>query len=418
MKLCKVLKSPSNILDVKINLRSYILLVMFLTPIIDIMNGILGDAASIGKYIRTIIVIGNITAITYLNTKKQLKRNGIFYLFLVYFLVQLCIRCLIHTEGFMYELSAYLKLILFLSEVVLLFDCLDMRRINKKDFDLFWKYSLLIIPISLFLAYVTASGRNYGISGNQGYFVSVNALMVAMIMQVNISILFALQRKISWAVVFINLLAIFFIGTKTAYIFIAFSLLLMLVYLFFKQKKYFKKLLKIGIICGLLLIFFILMFFRQEIKAIFDYQLYFLSSSLKQGNIVNFFLSGRDKLLAASFEVMQGSGLRYLFGTGFYNLETGIAEVLNLTGLRGIEMDPFEIWFSFGLPTLIYVYSFFFIAIRKKSKLRIQSFIINAVIVLIFIYSALGGHTIMESLGGTYCAILLAYKMSLSFNEG
>ncbi len=400
--------------DIKINLRFYVLSVIFLTPIIDIINGILGDVASVGKIVRTLIVFGNIIAIIYLSVKKKSKRNSIFYLFLIYFAVQFFVRFLFNREGFMLEISAYLKIILFISEIILLLDCLDTKLISKKDFDVFWKYTLLVIPISMFIAYVTSTGKNYGVAGNQGYFVSVNALMVTMIMQVNISVLFALQRKISWAVVFINLLAIFFIGTKTSYVFVAASLLLMLIYLFFKNKKYFKKLLTVGSVCLILLAIIVLLFFRDKVTSIFDYLLHFWNLSLESGNILNFLLSGRDELLGAAFQVMNGSGLKYLFGIGFYNLETGIADVFGLEGIRGIEMDPFEIWFSFGLPTLIYVYSFFFVAISKKSKFKVESFIINAVICLTLVYSALGGHALMESLGGTYCAILLAYKTSLT----
>ena len=273
---------------------------------------------------------------------------------------------------------------------------------------------MILIPLSLFIANITDTAMSYGFAGNRGYFVSVNALTVVMIMQVNISVLFALQRKFPWLVVLMNLLAIFLIGTKTSYFFVALSFLLTFGYTFFKNKKYFKRFALFCAFCILALYIVLVKLLGDRFNSILDYQLSFLQKAIDNGEFFNYLVSGRDELLRAGYKVTEESVFGLLFGVGFSNLETGIANILGLEGIRGIEMDPFEIWFAFGLPAVIFIYSFFFLVLKKKTKLNVTRFIINITIFCALIYSTLGGHAIMESLGGTYCAILLAYRFSLS----
>lgn len=415
MEKAKFSNRINKLINIKWKLRHYILLVLFATPIIDIVNGIIGEGSLFGKFIRSLIVLFNCAAILYTELRRHSKRNVAFLCFGIYLFIHFLLFSLLQRNGGLTtDLGAYLKIVLFVSEVVLLLNCLELRLIQKNDLDTFWKYSLILIPLSLFIANITDTAMSYGFAGNRGYFVSVNALTVVMIMQVNISVLFALQRKFPWLVVLMNLLAIFLIGTKTSYFFVALSFLLTFGYTFFKNKKYFKRFALFCAFCILALYIVLVKLLGDRFNSILDYQLSFLQKAIDNGEFFNYLVSGRDELLRAGFKVTEESVFGLLFGVGFSNLETGIANILGLEGIRGIEMDPFEIWFAFGLPAVIFIYSFFFLVLKKKTKLNVTRFIINITIFCALIYSVLGGHAIMESLGGTYCAILLAYRFSLS----
>lgn len=415
MEKAKFINRINKLINLKWKLRHFILLVLFATPIIDIVNGIIGEGSLFGKFVRSMIVVLNCAAILYTELKQHSKRNVAFFAFAIYLFVHFLLFSLLQGNGGLTtDLGAYLKIVLFVSETVLLFNCLDLRIIQRRDLELFWKYSLILIPASLFIASITDTAMSYGFGGNRGYFVSVNALTVVMIMQVNISVLFALQKKLPWMIVLLNLLSIFLIGTKTSYFFVAFSFVLTFAYLLLKNKKYFKRFALFCLLCVLILYIVLIKFFGDRFNSILDYQLSFLQKAIDNGTLFNYLVSGRDQLLGAGFKVMEESGIGFLFGVGFSTLERGIANVLGLEGIRGIEMDPFEIWFSFGSPAVIFIYGFFFLVLRKKTKFKAAKFITNLTIFLTLVYSFLGGHAIMESLGGTYCAILLAYRFSLN----
>lgn len=397
-------------------LRFIVLLSIFLTPIIDIANGIIGENSIVGSLIRGIILIENILIVFSFNIKNSSKvcqKESLICLSCIGYLVFLfCIQAVYHNGmSISTDLSYILKVLLYITEVVCLVACIQEGVLGRKDFESFWKYSLWFIPISLIFADVTNTAINTA-AGNKGYFMSVNALTAVLLVQVILSLYFVFKRKLSIVALLLNLVTILLIGTKTPYIFI---LLALVVLLLFDSKN--RKNLLISILVGaVVLVLLISTIFKEQFNSVFQWQQYFIGNINEDNSILNYLLSGRDELLIAAWQSFQGITKipAILFGVGPYSLFTSIGSYSEQGCIRGLEMDVFEIMFSCGIYIVVVVYRYFVKALRCKSGDRTTELYLNLAIILIGVYSILGGHVITEAFAGTYCAILFGYKFSFA----
>ena len=397
-------------------LRFIVLLSIFLTPAIDMANGIIGEESMVGSLIRGIILIENVFIVFFFNIKncsRICQKESLICLSCIIYLVFLfCIQVIYHNGvSIPTDLSYFLKVLLYITEVVCLVTCIQEGVLGRKDFEAFWKYSLWLIPISLIFADITNSAINTA-AGNKGYFMSVNALTAVLLVQVILSLYFVLKRKLSIVALLLNLVTILLIGTKTPYIFI---LLALVVLLLFDSKN--RKKLLIAILFGVVVIILLIStIFKEQFNSVFQWQQYFIGNIDEDNSILNYLLSGRDELFIAAWQSFQGimKVPAMLFGVGPYSLFASIGSYSSQGNMRGLEMDVFEIMFSCGIFIVVVVYRYFVKALRCKSGDRVTELYLNLAIILIGIYSILGGHVITEAFAGTYCAILFGYKFSFA----
>lgn len=396
-------------------IRFYVLFSIFITPILDIANGLIGEDSSIGIFVRAGIVLANIFIIFLIglqSNNKVIRRESIICYACILYLGCLIFfqAALTHGRSISTDVSFIFKVLLYLTETTVLYICIKRGIITFKDFESFWKYSFWLIPIVLIIAQLTGTALD-GV-GNKGYFSSVNALTAVLLVQVILTMHFALSKKISIIPLVLNLIMILLVGTKTPYIFLALALV---VILFFDSKNRKKILLAIllGIILIVILAFTIL---ESEFSNIFDWHIYFIDNVNSNKTLWNYLLSGRDILLQAALESFHGfnSIIVMIFGVGPYSVFSNVGEQLGLSSMRGIEMDVFELLFSCGVFITVVVYRFFFKALRSPVGSRQTRLYLNLAIIILGCYSILGGHVITEALAGTYCAILLGYKFALS----
>ena len=98
-------------------------------------------------------------------------------------------------------------------------------------------------------------------------------------------------------------------------------------------------------------------------------------------------------------------------GRGYFNLHHFVAQYLNTSDMvLPIEMDFFDVFFSYGVPGLLFTYVYAIKAIlhaREKRKVaRIQGYYWSSVIILI--YGVLAGHLFQEAISSTFYALSIA----------
>lgn len=397
-------------------IRFIVLLSIFLTPFIDMANGIAGETSIIGSLIRGFILIVNIFIIFYFNLKngnRICRRESLICLFcIVYLIVLFFVQTIYHNgRAVSTDLSYFLKILLYITEVVCLITCVQKGVLGKKDFESFWKYSLWLIPSSLIFADITNTAIDTA-AGNKGYFMSVNALTAVLLVQVILSLYYVFKRKISIIALLLNLVTILLIGTKTPYIFIVLALIVLLLV----DSRNRKKLLFAILIGACTFVILASTILKDQFNAVFQWQQHFIGNINEDNSVLNYLLSGRDELLAAAWQSFQGfmKVPAILFGMGPYSLFSSIGLFSGQGDIRGLEMDIFEIMFSCGIFIVIVVYRYFFKAFRAKTGNRQAGLYLNLATILIAAYSVLGGHVITEAFAGTYCAILLGYKFSFA----
>jgi len=211
--------------------------------------------------------------------------------------------------------------------------------------------------------------------------------------------------NISKSVILIGILI--FLGSKTSLMFIPFYFILKIIIEF---KNINKKNLYIGALVTLVggVITFII--FNKAIMDIINHQLYFLNKESE--SLITFFLSGRDKFLEVAFESFLNniSILAILFGVGSYYNQMSISLALRMKTIKNIEMDFFDILFSYGVIGIIITYGIsIYIVIKNFRKIRRNKLTAEFIaFTFMMLFSILAGHVFPDAMSATYLAIIVA----------
>lgn len=269
----------------------------------------------------------------------------------------------------------------------------------------------LLIFIYLFGIIFGLGERAYSASG-AGYKSVFNAnnsfnivVIVLFIFQVEKCFKYVNKVNILKSIILIAIL--FFVGSKTSLMFIPLYFILKLIIEFKNINR--KYLYRGGLIVlvGIIIVFII---FNKPIKDIIDHQLYFLEKESE--SLITFFLSGRDKFLEAAFKGYLGSisGLKILFGIGSYYNQINISSALEMKNIKNIEMDLFDILFSYGVIGVLITYGIAIYIIAKSLK-KIKNNKLTAEIIAfvsMMIFSILAGHVFSDAMSATYLSIVVA----------
>ncbi|WP_297133959.1 hypothetical protein [Terrisporobacter sp.] len=202
------------------------------------------------------------------------------------------------------------------------------------------------------------------------------------------------------------IVVLFLLGAKSVYVL---SLLIIILYSFMELDKKTAKKNLIYVLGALVLIVFIMfIFFSDSLRDIVNRQLFFIQT--RGNNIINYLLSARDTYLNAAIEGFgQNFSLRRLVvGLGPFGARSEIASYLGIEGttLKTIEMDFFDIFFNYGIYGLVMTYGLVSkIIMKRPSNKRCNLYIISMVILLV--YSILGGHVFTEAMSITFLNMCL-----------
>jgi hypothetical protein len=128
--------------------------------------------------------------------------------------------------------------------------------------------------------------------------------------------------------------------------------------------------------------------------------------------IVTSLLSSRDVYLEQSFIMLKEdfSQLNFLFGKGFFNFQEIMGKYLPIP--HTIEIDFFDIYYSYGFPITLLIYSFYgFVILKGIShylKTKSYSYVPVALLTLgiLFLVSMLAGHILTSGLCSVFIGVL------------
>lgn len=384
------------------NSRNHSIITMYSAPIIDILNGLAGALLPIGVVLRTLICAFNLFFYTKSGIKKNRRLSLLIYGIIVYLMLHsVCIGYI--SGGIGLCVSHAMKLVLFLSEVLLIASCIDRKKITYVDIRAFLKFSCWFVPVSLMVAKVIGLS-NYANYSMAGLYSSVNAMSIVFIVLFSLSIMFARTEKVNWFAVLLNMIAVLLLGTKSPYLYIAAITVALL--LFYSKHR----LRTFVLLCaGVVLTYFVLTkYYSNQLAKILNYQSHMYSAAKKNDAIWGYLLSGRNAMLDKVWNGIEESGLvapALLFGIGVSNLSSGL------------EMDFFEILFSYGMFAVAVIYIIPIKAMKWRGVNRNDDLFLNIILICIVSFSILGGHTFTEAIAATYSAILIGYKYSLRRNK-
>jgi hypothetical protein len=377
-----------------LNIRTYIVFTLFSAPIIDILNGVFVDVFPIGQIIRTLIIVANFFIIFKKIPRKN--KNAIlgFFVCVIYLMLHALFTGVTNDVMFS-DLNFAMKPVLFLSQLLLLENCIIRGIINWKDFFKFWKYSSWFLPISIILMVLFNVSETKG-----GYYASVNAVSMILVVNIVFCLYFSQEKITYWLGVAFNFVSIVCLGTKSPYLFLV-AIFLTLIFFNSKQRVI---LIVMGGIAGSVAIFLITNYFSEQLSNFFEYHTYHISKAIENNDWSSYLFSGRNNMFLKQWTDIKSSEdsvLKLLFGIGRSNFITGV------------EMDFFELVFAFGAVVPIFIYSFFAKGLKHRCTDKNVALFMNIAVMCTIGFSVLGGHVLLEAIGGMYASILLATKYSL-----
>lgn len=405
------------------NIKKIVMLILILTPFIDIINGIINmkfnSSLSIGQVIRILILLVSILII--LSMKKAKKKwKVISLLSLMFFIIQVLMMYLIgKTTSIMVDISMIMKMYMLISILCMINCCIDERIISKSDIEKVIKLSIRIIPSSILVSSIfnmSFSSYNDSNSGIKGMFIATNTITIVLIILFILSIYFYYSKNGGIIDVIIVCMTLLIIGSKSSFIFAIFTIVMVIL---FNGKNRLKTALSV-IAITLIIVILSNIFLKDTFENIMLRQQYFLDDAIRNDTMMQFLLSGRTLFLEIAFEAFKKSiSLGHiLWGMGSCNMQSLIGSLYSASsGLKGIEMDLFDIFFSYGLIGVIFTYGIFFSMFRYRAKNKQNNFFINLCLVLILIFSILGGHVFTEAMSVTYVSIILSFKYSINQEE-
>lgn len=393
-----------NLIKMRITVKDYVLLSLFLTPMIDLLNGLVGNVLPIGIICRSIIVILNIYFCSK-HISSANKRNFYAMCFTIgYVIIQTSLIGVISKNISIFTTVNYLmKMLLFLSELCLLLTYLGRKTINYNDIEKFWKFSCWFVPVSL-IACKVLNLKNFANDSMAGLYSSVNAMSIVLIIHFVISVMYAQKECKYWITALLSIISSLLLGTKSPLIYMIFVLLLVIL---FSSKH---KIRTVALFAGISVIAFYILkrYFGNNIDAILAYQKYFIMQISNKNDLLGYLLSGRNMMLNRVWTTFQLKGIE------IFAITSGVG-ISNISS--GIEMDFFELLFSYGIFIACYLYSLPISTFFMKTYNKMYNTFLNIALFCAVSFSFLGGHTFTEAISATYIAILIAYKYSFKFGE-
>ncbi|MEH7512320.1 O-antigen ligase family protein [Gottfriedia acidiceleris] len=385
--------------------------------IVDSLNGFILNSTNlplpVGQMYRGVILIFSIFILVNFFEKKMIK----LFLVLLYLIITQMIYFFIHNSinGLLLDLTEILKVILIILTVET-YKILNKHNIlNKADIIKIFKINLWLFPLTIIIPKILGIGFTvYGNgSGYKGFYDANNDLNIVLLVLLIFSIYYVQQKKLNPFIYGFNiillLLVILLIGSKSS---LVFSILIFVFFIIMdKTSNIIKKIKTLLITTSLLGLtcYFLIKFYFNDLLLMFDKQSYFFDQSIKSGNLASFLFSGRDYLLEYALNVLMNNKYNFIqlfFGIGRYYHGLLLGSVYKIQSYKIIEMDFFDTFFSYGLIGILIIYGYIINIIYKTIKNKNFNPFSLLSIIIIMIFSFLGGHVIYSGLAGSVVALV------------
>lgn len=411
----------------KIYNEKNIISILTATLLIDAINGvlinILGFSRSpVGIVFRVTIYL---YFLIYYVTKRVNKQKLILVcITIIFFVINIFKSFLIYhnsIKGFIFDGTEVIRVTLALVIFLGLHEMFKDKIISKESLDTVLNKSIYILIGVYIISLVLGIGQSSysGYAGYKAIFVSNNGLNITMI----ILFIYQFEKVIklfdvkNLLLLSLLCLMLIMIGSKSSFIFIVFYLICKLVL----EYKFIIEIIKSGrlksefinkkkwIFMGIAILIVVIIIFNKQILDIISLQVHFIKNELD--SIWTYLLSGRDVLLIAAVEnLYKNFSLANIFlGIGSYFNQLSIASIIGIYSFKSIEMDLFDIFFSYGIVGVILTYGIsMYVLFKNWRKLLNNKRHFEMISILsIFIYSISGGHVFTDAMASTFLGIVL-----------
>lgn len=407
------------------NKEKIVYMILIMTLIVDAINGFIIytfniEYSLIGMIYRGLIIC-YFGIYFMLNSKKNFTKSIYIIIFLAinmavsYFMYTSSLNSL--SKNFIDEL----KNILFIIISVSLVDMIKRKKLRRELLTkIIYDSTKIVLIIYIFSICFTNFGSTYSTAGYKAIFYSNNALNIVLIIlfifQMEKFLKYKNYRDIFYTLFLIIVLIL--LGSKSSIMFIIYYFIMKLLL----QKNVFKR---FKIICFLLVIGIILLklldiFFYEQIQQIVERQMYFINKVGLDNSIFTYLVSNRNDFLSSAILDFKSnfSIIRLLFGTGAFYNQLVVGSQLGVE-LKSIEMDLFDIFFSYGFIGIVITYGFaIYILIKNYKQIRQDAYHAELISLLsIIIFSILGGHVFNEAMSSIYFGIVLALISTTMYAE-
>lgn len=415
------------------SLYYFLFVILFsLTALLDSINGFLNKSTGFGS------IAGQGTRIIILLIMSFLmirfhKRNTMPWSYILIFFLVLFqfVYGLVYSSAYMVlsNLLEASKLIYIIVIIQAFINLHAKRQISQNAIEKIIDISLMVFPLCVVVprffnvGYYMYDSTSTGFSG---FFYAANDLNIVLLVMLIFSLDKQFNRlenkeKSKYYLIssFLLIVSLVLTGAKSS---LVVSILILLIYMvrFVLKGKFTTKIKILFLLVASIGTVFIMInsFYYDEMQNIINRHTYFYERD--NGNLTTFLLTNRNTFLDASIQSFSDSNstdkvLQFLFGKGKMKHMEDTGEKLNSVS-RPIEMDFFDIFFSYGLLGSILIYCFltrFLLLAFKKYNLT-HHFSYSLSMITFAVYSFLGGHVLFSALSGTYlamvCCSLYAFK--------
>lgn len=406
------------------------------TAIIDSINGFLmfnyNISISIGQLYRVLTILIMIFFIFRFKLNVDQNKGIIIIYYLIF--VQFFYFFIHHSlGGLLNDLTEAMRIVLIISIVEGIKKLNEHKKITLSVIEKVFKCSILLFPLCMIFPWLFGAGYSMYVNdvGYSAFFFASNDLNIVLVIMLVYSIdkmflnLKIKQRNLYYIISTLFLIvSLLLVGSKSSAFFgglvVVFYIIKNLSESTSPQKK--MKVL-ITTLSSLIISYYVVsVYFSEEILAAFDRHLYFFNQDFIDNNSFStFILTGRDNFLDGAINAFQSGNelVRLFFGAGYFTHTSETGQFLN-RGATPIEMDVFDVFFSYGLIGSVLIYGYLmkilfnvkhFKAVMKNYSRYYFGFII------IIIYSSLGGHVMFSALSGGYFALICGALIIISRNQ-
>jgi len=389
------------------------------TLFVDFINGIFSNLP-IGELYRIVILM----LLSFYMFKNNIKALG-YILFVFIYIASNSFITFMDTAnkfGLKFDLTMTLKAIYF----IVIFQAIrTLYKVNKFNLNTIKKIilnNLYYTPFLFLFSYILGIGKtsyeNMSV-GFKGTFMSLNSINVALI----ILYIFALdglirnKNKFKWLCITVFIIVpMVLLGTKSSLIFLVFAPIVYLM-LNIRLKFTFKKIVLYSW-SFIFVTFATMILMAMDANASSGYLgdlLWRQQYLFENRDLLTYLLSGRNWLLETGSALFFShiNFLELLFGNGYFNIHNHIAMAWHMpdpNAVRPIELDFFDIFFSYGTLGLVLTYGYFLFYFIKGSRYASnymsQPYFVALLTLLIF--SVVGGHVFLEAISSTFFGLCLA----------
>lgn len=365
-----------------INYIIYIGLLFYL--LIDTVAGILISKGlpNIGLLIKVFLIFLMIINVSYKNVFFPVIISFLFTLLFIYALYWF----FIDNKFFSISFSNLFKIF---SIMIMFLYC--KNELSDNQVSLIIKANYLIFVANILLGALGYGNNSYKFNGEtvgtNGFFYSGNEITYTYICLLFLIIYTQKDRKILFYI--FNLFLSFLIGTKTG-MFVVLLVLFTDMY-FSTNNKLKKRLIIVGFIIFITILFFFIKLFLMENILVQMIIFKFKRSNKGSFGILNALLSGRIERLPMiqDIYISSWSFIQYLLGLGVVEINR-----------HPLEMDYFEMFYYYGFLGIVILISFYLYLLLnayKRKDVKQLSFIMITMIVSFFV-----GHVIYSVMGGVF----------------